>query len=59
MIGFEIKTPTQTKKPKVKPTRYRFEFIMDVERDKELIERLESQPNKADYLRNLIRRDTK
>lgn len=56
-IGFEIKTPTQgVTKPK-RSTRYRFEFILDTERDKKLIQKLESQANKAEYLRSLIQKD--
>lgn len=57
MIGFEIKTPYgKNAKPK-KTSRYRFEFIMDEFRDKDLIEKLESQKNKADYIRKLIQED--
>lgn len=43
----------------LKTTRKRFELIFDVLRDRELIAHLEKQPNKAEYVRNLIREDLK
>lgn len=53
---FEIKTNFVKQKPKV-VNRVRFEFIMDAEKDKKIIERLNNQPNKADYIRKLIKKD--
>ena len=43
----------------MKPLRKRFELIFDVIRDKELIAEMEKHPNKADYIRQLIREDIK
>lgn len=53
---FEIKTNFVKQKPKV-VNRVRFEFIMDAEKDKKIIERLNKQSNKADYIRKLIKKD--
>ena len=43
----------------LKTTRKRFEIVLDVLRDKKIIEHLEKQPNKSEYVRNLIREDLK
>lgn len=43
----------------LKTTRKRFELIFDVLRDRELIAHLEKQPNKAEYIRGLIKKDIK
>lgn len=37
----------------------RFEFVMDKITDKKIIEWLEKQPNKGQYIRNLILQDIK
>ena len=42
-----------------KLTKKRFELVFDIFRDKKLIEKLEKQPNKADYIRGLIEEDIK
>ena len=57
-MGFEIKTGFTKPKPQ-KVGRVRFEFIMDSTRDSEVIKKLNSQPNKADYIRRLIVEDIK
>lgn len=45
-------------KPKpVKGTRYRLEIALDSLRDREVIEQLEKQTNKSEYIRQLIRED--
>ena len=54
-VGFNIGAPQEKKYP----MRYRFEFIMDYQRDKELIEHLEKQSNRGDYIRQLIAKDLK
>lgn len=48
----------KTSKPVI-ANRVRFEFIMDAERDSDILEKLNSIPNKADYIRQLIREDIK
>ena len=45
------------KEKPIKDTRYRFEIVLDATRDKELIRYLEKQPNKSQYIRDLIRED--
>lgn len=40
-----------------KETRVRFEIALDSVRDKDLIEHLNSVPNKSEYVRELIRED--
>ena len=55
-MGFEIKTGFVKEKPK-KVGRVRFEFIMDSDRDGEVIKKLNEQSNKADYIRRLIQED--
>ena len=57
-MGFEIKTNFVKEKPK-KVGRVRFEFIMDSDRDAKIIDRLNKQSNKADYIRRLITEDIK
>lgn len=42
-----------------KVTKKRFELVFDIFRDKELIDKLEKMPNKADYIRKLIKEDIK
>lgn len=39
--------------------RVRLEFIMDAVRDADIVDKLNSVPNKSDYIRNLIRADIK
>ncbi len=48
---------SKTRKKEPKNNRRRFEFIMDEISDKDIIEMLDSQANKADYIRRLIRAD--
>lgn len=59
MVGFKINTPqiNNKKESLKKVNRERFEFIMDAERDKKIIEHLNNQPNKAEYIRQLILKD--
>lgn len=57
-MAFEIKTNFVKEKPK-KVGRVRFEFVMDSTRDSEVIKKLNSQSNKADYIRRLIVEDIK
>ena len=45
------------KEKPVKDTRYRFEIVLDSVRDRELIDYLEKQSNKSQYIRDLIRED--
>lgn len=42
-----------------KSTRVRLEFIMDSITDSDIIEKLNSCANKAEYIRRLIRKDLK
>lgn len=53
----DTKNPEAEKPKPVKGTRVRFELIFDSIRDWELIEYLNKQPNKAEYIRQLIRED--
>ena len=55
-MAFEIKTNFVKQRPQ-KVGRVRFEFIMDSSRDKDVIKKLNSQPNKAEYIRKLIQED--
>lgn len=45
------------KEKPVKDTRVRFEIALDAVRDKEIIDYLNSLPNKSSYVRDLIRED--
>ena len=46
------------KRPKVSG-RERFEIALDKFADKDIVEKLNSVPNKSDYVRQLIRNDIK
>lgn len=48
--------PPRVGRPKT-TDRYRFEISLDPMKDKEIIEKLEEQPNKSEYIRQLIRVD--
>ena len=41
------------------PTRERFEIALDKTRDKDVIKRLNQEPNKSEYVRRLILEDIK
>lgn len=48
--------PPRVGKPKT-TNRYRFEIALDSTRDADVIEILEKQVNKSDYIRRLVRKD--
>lgn len=48
--------PPRVGKPKT-TSRYRFEIALDSTRDADVIEILEKQVNKSDYIRRLVRKD--
>lgn len=54
-VGFVI-SPIVAK-PQTKATRYRFEIALDIVRDAKIIDKLEKQTNKSDYVRRLIAKD--
>jgi hypothetical protein len=54
---FKKKKETVDKPKPEKGVRYRFEIALDTLRDRELIEYLETLPNKSEYIRELIRED--
>ena len=64
MIGYRIinidkKTKkVKAKKPK-KATKMRVEISIDTVKDKKMVEKLNSVPNRSDYIRGLIAKDIK
>lgn len=64
MIGYRIinidkKTKkVKAKKPK-KATKMRVEISIDTVKDKKMVEKLNSVPNRSDYIRSLIAKDIK
>lgn len=51
--------PKKARKLKGSGDRVRFEMTFDSVVDKDVINKLNQQPNKADYIRELIRKDIK
>ena len=51
--------PKPPKPPKVKREIYRFELVCDKIADREIVEKMESVPNRCEYIRRLVREDVK
>lgn len=55
-MEINFQKPPRVGRPKTS-TRYRFEVALDSVRDADVIEKLEKQVNKSDYIRELVRKD--
>ena len=53
----EPKPPKPVKEPRPKPIIKRIEFHVDEVTDKDVVEKLDTQINKSEYIRDLIRKD--
>ena len=52
-----FKEPKAVKPPKPKSVTKRFEFHVDAVADKDVVDKLDTQMNRSEYIRDLIRKD--